>query len=251
MIRLNDRVALVTGGGSGIGRAAVLAFAEAGASVVVAGRRPSEGEHTVQLAREAGGNAFFRRTDVTQADDVEALVRTTVDRFGRLDFSFNNAGIEGTIGPLTELSEDDWNQTIHTNLTGVWLSLKYELAAMVRQGGGSIVNNSSNITQIGVSGTAAYSASKGGVDALTRVAAMEYAARNIRINTVNPGFVATPMIGRLFDPAFAKQLGAKNPLGKIATPEDVAHAVVWLCSPEAGHITGQTLNIGGGVTVAA
>jgi NAD(P)-dependent dehydrogenase (short-subunit alcohol dehydrogenase family) len=209
-----------------------------------------EGSETVRLIQEASGEAVFRPTDVTQPSQVASLIQTTMETFGRLDFAFNNAGTEGTLGPLIDLPDCAWGQTLDTNLKSVWLCLKYELRAMKKQGAGAIVNNSTNITQVGIPGTSIYAASKGGVDALTRVAAAESASQGIRVNAVNPGFVATPMVSRIFnDPAAVERLSSGNPLGKIASSEDIARAVVWLCSPDAGHITGQTLNIDGGFTI--
>lgn len=250
MQSLLGKVALVTGGASGIGRAAALEFASAGARVVVAGRRAEAASEIVRLIREGGGEAVFCPTDVTQPQQVASLIRTTVEVFGRLDFAFNNAGTEGVLSSLIDLPDDAWDQTIDTNLKGVWLCLKYELGVM-KERGGAIVNNSTNITQVGVPGTSIYSASKGGVDALTRVAAAESASRGIRVNAVNPGFVATPMVSRVFnDLAAGEHLALGNPMGKIATPEDIARAVVWLCSPDGGHITGQTITIDGGFTIS-
>src|SRR5271170_2034284 len=193
------KVALVTGGTSGIGRDTAVCFARAGAKVVVAGRREQEGKDTVEMVRAAGSEGLFLKTDVSKSSEVQALIQKTVEKFGRLDVAFNNAGIEGVWVPITRQTEEDWDRTIATNLKGVWLSLKYEIQQMLKQrGGGAIVNMASIAGLIGSSGAAAYSASKHGVIGLTKATALETARSGVRINAVCPGAIETAMADRLF-----------------------------------------------------
>lgn len=246
--RMNGKVALVTGGNSGIGRATAIAFAKEGANVVIAARRLPEGEETVRQIVEAGGAATFVQTDVTQALEVQALVDRTLERYGRLDCAFNNAG-SGKPGKLTDLSEADWEQEIAVNLKSVWLCLKYEIPAMLRSGKGAIVNMSSQGGILGVPNYGAYAAAKGGVAALTRAAAAEYAADGIRINAVSPGAVETELWANA--PAgMLEQVAAGIPLQRVGQPNDIAEAVLWLCSDAAGFVTGQNLAIDGGYTTS-
>lgn len=246
----NGKVALVTGGTSGIGRAAALLYARSGAKVVVSGRREAEGAETVRLIREAGGEAIFVRADVSQAADVENLVRQTLETYGRLDAAFNNAGTEGRFGPLSETDEKLWDHTIDTNLKGAWLSLKYEIPALLQSGGGAIVFNSSVVADIGLAGASIYSASKGGVNALARAAAIEYAGQNIRINVISPGPIETDMAKRAFGDidAFKAQIASHQPVGRIGQPEEIAEAAVWVTSDAASFVTGQVINVDGGYT---
>jgi len=246
--RLEGKVALVTGGTSGIGRDTAILFAKAGAKVVVAGRREAEGQETVELVRSAGGDGLFVRADVSKASQVEALIKNTVERFGRLDVAFNNAGIEGVWVPIVRQSEADWDRTIEINLKGVWLCLKYEIRQMLKQGdGGAIVNMSSITGLIGTAGAATYSASKHGVIGLTKSAALETARSGIRINAVCPAVIETPMGDRLFgSPAAHKYVLGCHPIGRFGTPLEVAEAVVWMCSDRASFMTGQSLVLDGG-----
>jgi NAD(P)-dependent dehydrogenase (short-subunit alcohol dehydrogenase family) len=245
---LEGKVGLVTGGTSGIGRETAVLFAKAGAKVVVAGRRAVEGEETIELIRAAGGDGMFVKTDVSKATEVETLVQKTVERFGRLDIAFNNAGIEGVWSPIVRQSEEDWDRTIAINLKGVWLCLKYEIRQMLKQGGaGAIVNMSSITGLVGAVGVAAYSASKHGVIGLTQTAALENAKTGIRINAVCPGFTETPMSDRVFRaPGVHKYVLSCHPIGRLGRPKEIAEAVLWMCSDRASFMTGQSLVLDGG-----
>jgi NAD(P)-dependent dehydrogenase (short-subunit alcohol dehydrogenase family) len=245
---LRGKVCIVTGGTSGIGRDTAILFAKAGAKVVVAGRREAEGHETIDLVHSAGGDGFFVKTDVSKAPEVDGLVRKTVERFGRLDIAFNNAGIEGSLSPIAEQSEEDWDRTIDINLKGTWLCLKYEIQQMLKQGhGGAIVNMASVAGLIGSSGFATYCASKHGVMGLTKSAALETARNGIRINVVCPAVIETPMGERVFGgPEIKPYAISLHPLGRFGKPMEIAEAVVWMCSDHASFMTGQSLVLDGG-----
>ncbi|MBP0013561.1 MAG: SDR family oxidoreductase [Roseofilum sp. SBFL] len=247
---LENKIALVTGGSSGIGRATALAFAGKGAKVVIGSPQVKEGEETVELIKEAGSEGLFVKTDVTQAAEVESLVTQTVAMYGGLDYAFNNAGTEGVVRLAIEQGEEDWDLIINTNLKGVWLSMKYEIPQMLKQGTGAIVNNSSALGLRGASNLAIYSASKHGIIGLTKSLALEHARDGIRINVVCPGAIETDMVNRIVPnledkAAMIEQL---YPLGRIGLPEEIANTVVWLCSDEASFITGQSIVVDGGFT---
>jgi len=246
---LQGKVGIITGGTSGIGREAAVLFAKAGAKVVVAGRREVEGKETVELVRAAGGDGLFVKTDVSRAADIQALVRKTVEKFGRLDVAFNNAGIEGNWLPIVEQPEEDWDSTMAINLKGVWLSLKYEIQQMLKQGGGgAIVNMASIAGLIGSAGAATYIASKHGVMGLTKSAALETARHGIRINVVCPAVIETAMANRLFGEPEARKFALElHPIGRVGTPKEVAEAVLWMCSDQASFMTGQSLVLDGGM----
>jgi NAD(P)-dependent dehydrogenase (short-subunit alcohol dehydrogenase family) len=245
---LRGKVGIVTGGTSGIGRDAAVLFAKAGAKVVVAGRREAEGKETIDMVRATGGDGLFVKTDVSRVADVQALVRKTVENFGRLDVAFNNAGIEGNWIPIAEQSEEDWDQTIDINLKGTWLCLKYEIQQMLKQGGGgAIVNMASVAGLLGGAGAATYCASKHGVMGLTKSAALETARSGIRINVVCPAVIESPMSERLFGaPEMNKFALGLHPIGRFGTPLEVAEAVLWMCSDRASFMTGQSLVLDGG-----
>ncbi len=247
-MELEGKVGLVTGGTSGIGRETAVLFARVGARVVVAGRRVQEGEETIELIRASGGDGLFVKTDVSKAAEVDQLVQKTVEKFGRLDVAFNNAGVEGVLSPIIRQSEEDWDRTIAINLKGVWLCLKYEIRQMLKQGGaGAIVNMASVLGLVGSVGAAAYSASKHGVIGLTQTAALENAKGGIRINAVCPGFIETPMANRIFRaPGAHKYIVSCHPIGRLGRPTEVAEAVVWMCSDRASFMTGQSLVLDGG-----
>ncbi|PYT59876.1 MAG: short chain dehydrogenase [Acidobacteria bacterium] len=245
---LHGKIGIVTGGTSGIGRDTAVLFAKTGAKVVVAGRREAEGKKTLDLVRVAGGDGLFVQTDVSRATEVQVLVRKTVEKFGRLDVAFNNAGIEGAWSPIAEQSEKDWDRTIDINLKGVWLCLKYEIQQMLKQGGGgAIVNMASVAGFIGSAGAAAYCASKHGVMALTKTAALENARSSIRVNVVCPAVIETPMGERLWGAPEAKKFAlGLHPIGRFGTAMEIAEAVVWMCSDRASFMTGQSLVLDGG-----
>lgn len=246
---LHGKVAMVTGGTSGIGRDTAILFAKSGAKVVVAGRREAEGRETIDLIRAADGEALFVKTDVARAADVEALVGKTVEKFGRLDVAFNNAGTEGSMSPIAEQSEEQWDRTIDTNLKGVWLCLKHEIRQMLKQGGGgAIVNMASVAGLIGSAGLATYCASKHGVIGLTKAAALETAHSGIRVNVVCPAVIETAMGERLFGQAeIGKWVLGLHPIGRFGKPREIAEAVLWMCSDRASFMTGQSMVLDGGM----
>jgi NAD(P)-dependent dehydrogenase (short-subunit alcohol dehydrogenase family) len=249
---LESKVALVTGGTSGIGRATALALSAAGAKVVFSGRRDSEGEETAVLMRDAGAECLFVRSDVSSEADVQALVQKAIATYGKLDCAFNNAGIQGSMNPLHEQSVEDFDKLMAINVRGLFLSMKYEIQQMLTQGSGVIVNNSSVGGLFGILGLSPYTASKHAVMGLTRAAALDYAKQGIRINAVNPGSIATEGIDR-----FANEMGittddvaAMSPMGRLGQSEEIAATVVFLCSDAASYITGQSLLVDGGYTAA-
>lgn len=247
--RLDNKVALVIGGSTGIGRAAAVAFAQAGAKVVVAGRGEARGKETEAMIQQAGAEGLFIQTDVSDDRSVQSLVEQTLDKFGRLDAAFNNAGIEGKVAPLAETTEEDFDNIININLKGVYLGLKYQVQHMLENGGGAIVNTASIGGVVGFPNTAIYCASKHGVIGLTKTAALELAQSNIRVNAIAPGAVQTGLLNRMSGgEASAQAVAQAIPMGRVSTPEEIALAVVWLCSDEASYITGQTLILDGGFT---
>lgn len=247
----HDQAALVTGAASGIGRACALRLAQSGARVAVSDVNESGGEETAALIRQGGGSAVFIRADVARAEDTRALVEQTLQVFGRLDAAVNNAGVGGAYLPTHEQDEADWDRVLSINLKGVWLCLKYELPPMLAQGGGAIVNVASLAGLLGFRYGAAYAASKHGVVGLTRSAALDYADRGIRVNAVCPTFTDTPMVDAMeqASPALVAAIKRGNPMRRLGTAEEVAAAVVWLCSAEAAFITGHALTVDGGQAV--
>lgn len=252
MSLFKGKVALVTGGGSGIGKAAALLFAREGAEgVVLAGRRRPELDQVAKRVAAAGAAPLVVPTDVADPAAVGNLVSAAVARFGRLDAAFNNAGIEGAFRPIEDLSTQDFDATISINLKGAWLCCQAEIAAMHQLGtGGAIVNTSSWLAHGAFPGSSIYSASKAGLDGMIRALAQETAKSGIRINNVNPGIIDTPMLRRFGDDATFVPFIAHTPARRLGTPEEVAEAVVWLCSDQARFITGQNLLIDGGYTIS-
>jgi NAD(P)-dependent dehydrogenase (short-subunit alcohol dehydrogenase family) len=248
--RVDGKVALITGAGSGIGRATALAFAKEGAKVVVADIVVAGGEETVRMIKGAGGEAIFVKTDVTRAAEVEALVKKTVEIYGRLDCAFNNAGIEGEMAPTADCTEENWDRVVNIDLKGVWLCMKYEIPQMLQQGGGAIVNTASVAGLVGFQGIPAYVASKHGVNGLTKTAALEYAKSGIRVNSVCPGVIHTPMIERFFstNPQVSEAMSALEPVGRLGKPEEIGEAVLWLCSDAASFVTGLPMAVDGALT---
>ena len=244
------KVALVTGAGSGIGLATAKAFGEAGASVVLADRREDAVRAAAEGLSASGGKTLAVRCDVTDDTQVASMIDRTVFAFGRLDAAFNNAGVMQRRVDTAEISGDEWDRVMAINLRGVWSCMKYELPQMLRNGGGAIVNCSSIGGVIGVPGLAAYHAAKHGVIGLTKTAALEYATRKIRINAVCPGTINTPMAESLTggDPKILAEFLKDEPIGRIAEPEEVAAAVLWLCSPGASYVVGHALLVDGGYT---
>lgn len=246
--RLQDKVALVTGAGSGIGRGCALALANEGAKIVVSDIVVPGGEETVEMIKKAGGNAIFVKTDVSRAADAEAMVKKAVDTYGRLDCAHNNAGIGSSLHKTADLPEADWDRMIAINLKGVWLCMKYELQQMLKQRKGTIVNTASVLGLVGLSNRADYTAAKHGVAGLTKVAALDYATDGIRVNAICPGMVLTPLVAGIFkkDPKAAEMANTMEPMGRVGTVEEIAESVVWLLSDASSFVTGHIMAIDGG-----
>lgn len=242
------KVAMVTGGSFGIGQAAAIAFADAGAKVVIADY--VDDQTTLQTIKKAGGEAIFVKCDISLESDVKKLIDTTVSTYGKLDFAFNNAGIEGGSAPTHESTNENWDRVINTNLRGVWHCMKYELQQMLKAGGGVIINNASIAGLVGFANVPAYVASKHGVLGLTKTVALEYAKQKIRCNAICPGVIKTPMIDRAtgHNKEVEKQYADQEPVGRLGDPAEVASAVLWLCSEGASFVTGVSLPVDGGWT---
>ena len=250
--KLDGKTALVTGGGSGIGRATSLAYAREGARVVVADVNVEGGEETVLRIKEAGGDAILVHADVSKPEDTQAMVAQAVEAFGSLDCAFNNAGISGGRDRrlTADYLEDDWDRVIGINLKGVWLCMKAEIPQMLKQGGGAIVNTASIMGLVSTSGSAAYTAAKHGVVGLTKAAALEYAKSGVRVNAVCPGYIHTPMVQDRLDTVdgYEDQLKSRHPVGRLGEPEEIAEAVLWLSSDAASFVTGHNMPVDGGYT---
>jgi NAD(P)-dependent dehydrogenase (short-subunit alcohol dehydrogenase family) len=246
LMTYNQKVAIVTGGNSGIGRATAVALAKEGVKVVIAARRDKEEEESVRLVKEAGSDGIFVKTNVTSEDDIKALVDKTVQAYGKLDYALNNAGFDEAQTTLVEETSSDFDKIVDINVRGVWLCMKYEIPQMLKNGKGSIVNMASGAGLIGIPQTPIYSASKHAVLGLTKSAAIGYAKSGIRINAVAPGLVKTPMISEIKE-EFMEKLKSMHPIGRIAEPEEIAEAVVWLLSDKASFVVGHTLSVDGGI----
>ena len=247
MSQFTGKVALITGGNAGIGRATAIEFAKQGAKVVVSGRREKEGHDVIAEIKALGGEAIFVKTDVSKESDVKVMIEQTLATFARLDFAFNNAGVEQMVTPLPEQTEEAYDQIMDINVKGVWLSLKHEIPAMLKTGGGAIVNNSSVAGLVGAATAPIYVASKHAVNGLTKSVALEYAKQNIRVNAVAPGAIETRMYRDFAVTPEVRQM-LEGPMGRIGQPEEIASTVVWLCSDGASFITGQILPVDGGYT---
>jgi len=245
-----DKIALITGGASGMGRAAAQIFAREGARVVVSDVDAAGGEETVRLVTERGGEAIFMSCDVASEADVDGLVGATVARYGRLDCAFNNAGIRGDLRRIAKLTLEDFEQLYNVNQKGVWLCMKREIQQMLEQDGGAIVNNASTAGLVGLEALSGYAGSKHAVVGMTRSVALEYATRGIRVNAVCPGAIRTPMLEGVINerPEIEEALIQYEPVRRLGTPEEVAEAAVWLCSDRASFVTGQALAVDGGIT---
>ena len=246
---IRGKIALVTGGGSGIGQATALTLAREGARVIVADVLVEGGEETVRRIKKADGEAIFVKTDVSKAAEVEILIKKIIETYDRLDCAVNNAGIEGEQAPTSEYAEENWDRLINVNLKGVWLCMKYEIPQMLKQGGGAIVNMASVAGLVGFQNLPAYVASKHGIIGLTKTAALEYAKNGIRINAVCPGVIRTAMVDRILggDPEAEASFVALEPIGRLGAPEEIAEAVVWLCSDAASFVTGHPMVVDGGL----
>lgn len=242
------KVALVTGGSFGIGRATAIAFARAGAQVVIADIESNR--DTLRAIKQAGGDSLFMQCDVSKPDQVQSMIKEIIKKFGRLDFAFNNAGIEGDNGPLQECALENWDRVLNVNLKSIFLCMKAQIPLMRSQGSGVIINCASVAGMMGFINLPAYVASKHGVIGLTRAAALENAKQGIRINAICPGVIKTPMVDRVTkgDPAVEASYTAMEPVGRMGQPEEIAAAVLWLCSPESGFVTGAAIPIDGGMT---
>ena len=244
-----SRVAIITGGSSGIGRAIAIALSKQGVKVTVASRRPKEGEETIRLVKEAGGDGIFVKTDVANENDVKSLVWKSVKQYNRLDYAFNNAGIEESPTSLVDQTSEVFDQIMNVNAKGVWLSMKYEIPEMIRTGGGAVINTSSGAGVIGTPQLPIYTASKHAVLGLTKSAALEYAKSGIRINAIVPGVVETDMFERVAkdNKQILESLESITPMGRIGNPQEIANAVVWLLSDNASFVVGHTLIVDGGL----
>lgn len=247
---LQGKVAIVTGGGSGIGRASARKLAANGAKICVADVNEAGGAATVQQIETAGGEAFFIACDVTQAEQVEAMVEATVARYGRLDVALNNAGVGGAMTNADKLDEAVWDAVLNVNLKGVWLCMKYEIPRIIQSGGGSIINVSSLAGLVGFRGNSAYSASKHGVVGLTKSVALEYARLKLRVNAICPGFTETQMVDELVEmvPSMAERVQHNAPMRRLGHADEIADAVVFLAGDTASFITGQAIALDGGAS---
>ena len=247
--RLKDKITLITGGSSGIGRAAAQLFSREGAKVVIADINAEGGEETTQSINDAGGEAYFVKTDISKSNEIEALINKVLERHDRLDCAFNNAAILGEIVSLVDHTEETWDHVLDTNLKGTWLCMKYEIPQMLKQGGGAVVNTTATTgLQVGGRTRCAYAASKAGIVSLTKVAALENAEYGVRVNALCPSHTRSPMLEKFFElrPELEADFIAQAPMGRIAAPKEVAEAALWLCSDASSFVTGHVLAVDGG-----
>ncbi|MBC6110953.1 SDR family NAD(P)-dependent oxidoreductase [Pedobacter fastidiosus] len=242
---MKNKTVIITGGASGIGKAAAELFAEAGANVVISDIDSIQGDEVIREIRSGGGIASFFKTDVAKPEQMEALVQYALDTYGKLDIAVNNAGIGGEQNTITDMSLEGWQKIISVNLSSVFYGMKYQIAAMLKSGGGSVVNISSILGAVGFAGSAGYSAAKHGIIGLTQTAALEYSAQNIRINAVGPGFIDTPLLNAM-DAAMKNQLIAMHPIGRLGKSREVAELIFWLGSEKSSFVTGSYYPIDGG-----
>jgi NAD(P)-dependent dehydrogenase (short-subunit alcohol dehydrogenase family) len=250
MGKLDGKVAIITGAASGIGKATAILFAQEGAKVVVADITDDLGEETVKMINKSGGKAIFVHVNISKAEDVENMIKTTVKAYGRLDIIFNNAGIEGASADTANYPENIFDKVVAVNLKGVWLGIKYAVPELLKNGGGSIINTTSVAGLVGFASSSAYSASKGGIIQLTKTAALEYAKQNIRVNCIAPGVIDTPMIDRIIKdhPEVEEALIQAEPIGRLGKPEEIAQAALFLASGDSSFVTGTVLVVDGGLT---
>lgn len=249
MGRLDGKVAIITGAGRGMGRAAAILFAKEGAKVVVADIAVESGEETVKMIKDAGGEGIFVKTDISKTEDIQNMFKTTVDTYQKVDVLYNNAAIAGPMEWTADCTEENWNKVQAIDLKGVWLAMKYAIPEMIKAGGGSIINVASQAANRGNFGLTAYTAAKGGVLSLSRETAVEYGDKNIRVNVLSPGYIITPMSqGLVNDPQLSKKVIDGTPQRRFGKPEEVAYAALFFASDESSHITGAELAIDGGIT---
>lgn len=251
MARLEGKVAIITGAGSGMGQMAALLFAGEGAKVVVADCVVEAGRKTVKMIRETSGDAIFVKADVSRTEDVKNMIKTAIDTYGKLDVLYNNAGIGGEGVPTTECTEESFSRLMAVNVKGVWLGMKYAIPAMIKSGGGSIINTSSIAADVAQRGISLYSASKGAVISMSRVVAVEFAPQNIRVNCIKPGMTATPLLKSALkhNEELYKRLEAAAPTGRLTQPEEIAQLALFLASDECAHLNGQTVAVDGGTEI--
>jgi NAD(P)-dependent dehydrogenase (short-subunit alcohol dehydrogenase family) len=248
MGRLDNKVAIITGAGMGMGQAGAFLFAREGAKVVVVDWNAEAGEKTVKTIKDSGGEAIFVKADISKARDVENIVKKTVGTYGKLDVIYNNAAIIGRASFTEDITEEEWERIMSINLKGVWLGMKYAIPEMLKRGGGSIINTASQCGDRGTRNLCAYCAAKGGVLAMTRVTAMELAKKNIRVNALNPGIIGSPMVLTMPKEEI-RGFEEIIPQGRLGKPEEVAYAALFLASDESSHVTGHTLVVDGGIEV--